>query len=109
MGEMLRLVLLSLLFSFLPIHAGTSVEESLRKLEQGRRIAVTLNNGEKLVGHVGAIQSDSFVFEPDNKHGTARELAFNVVRSVKPAMTKTTKWMIGLGIWGALTGLGALL
>ncbi len=103
-----RLVLLSLLLSFLPIHAATSIEESLRKWQPGRRIEVTMNDGQKLVGHLGEIQSDRFILEPDNKHGTSRELTFDGIRSVKIKMTKTTKWLIGLAIWAALTGLGAL-
>lgn len=90
--------------------AAESVQESLSKLSTGKRIEVILNTGGKLIGHLGAVRSDSFVLEPDKRDGTLqRELQFKDIRSVKTKMTTGRKWAIAGGVYAGLLAMGLVL
>lgn len=87
-----------------------NLPEALSKLSPGRRIEVRLNSGDRLIGHLGAVDVDSLVLDPDKPGGSLpRVLPFKDVRSVKPKMTAARKWAIGAGVYGALVVLGLVL
>lgn len=88
--------------------ARDSVSVSLAKWHAGQRIEVNLINGEKLVGHLGAIESDRFVLEPDKHSGAQPTLRFDKVHAVSMKMTATKKWVIAGAIYVVLTIMGSL-
>ncbi len=85
-----------------------SVEDALSKWHSGQRIRVILMSGEKLMGNLGEIHANSFVMLPDKRGLANRELRFDEVRSVEKKWTKTAKWIMGLGIYFGLVGIGVL-
>ena len=89
--------------------AADNVAESLSKLSTGKRIEVILNNGDKLIGHLGTVESGTFVLEPDKRKGTPRVLQFKEVRSVRAKMTTARKWAIAGGIYAVLIVMGLVL
>jgi hypothetical protein len=89
--------------------ARDSVSVSLAKWHAGQRIEVNLINGEKLVGHLGAIESDRFVLEPDKHSGAQRTLRFDEVRTVSKKMTATKKWVIAGAIYAPFAIMGLIL
>lgn len=89
--------------------ARDSVSVSLAKWRAGQRIEVSLNDGGKLIGHLGAIESDRFVLEPDKHSGAQRTLRFDEVRAVSKKMTATKKWAIAGAIYGVLVIMGLIL
>ncbi|MDQ6676277.1 MAG: hypothetical protein M3Z09_03170 [Acidobacteriota bacterium] len=91
------------------LEAAPPVRESLAKWSHGKRIEIVLNNGERLVGRLGAVQFDSFGLDPDKKLGTARILRFDEVRSVSTKMTKAEKWGIAAAVYAALVIIGLVL
>src|ERR1700724_3397868 len=98
---------------FLFVHgvssASDNVPEALSKLSTGRRIAVILNNGDKLIGRLGTVDSGTFVLEPDKQKGAQRVLQFKEVRSVSAKMTTARKWAIAGGIYAVLLVMGLVL
>ena len=70
---------------------------------------VTLNSGEKLVGRLGAVQSDQFVLQPDKRSRAQRTLRFDDVSKVSKKMTVATKWTIAGAIYGGLVLMGSQL
>lgn len=83
--------------------AADNVPQSLSKLPAGKRIEVILNNGDKLIGHLGTVESGTFVLEPDKRQGTQQVLQFTEVRFVRAKMTTARKWAIAGGIYAGLT------
>jgi hypothetical protein len=83
--------------------ASGDVPASLSKWSTGKRIEVTLKTDEKVVGHLGAVDADGFVLEPDKRMGAKRVFQFTDVRSVRGKMTTARKWAIAGGVYGAVT------
>lgn len=89
---------------------STKVQKSVNGLQTGRRIQVTLVGGRKMIGHLGNVEADRFVLEPDASWGTPRVLRYDEVRSVRTKMTRTRQWLLVGGIvWACLTAMGAML
>ena len=80
--------------------AAGNLPESLAKWSAGKRIEVTLNGGDRLIGHLGTVESDRFVLAPDKLGGTQRVLRFEEVRSARGKMTTARKWAIAGGVIG---------
>jgi hypothetical protein len=89
------------------LHADPSIADQVQKMKSGQRMQVELNGGEKLIGNRGAVSADHFTLDPDNHKQAARELNYTDVRTVKTKWTRTTKWLIALGIYGLVTLLGS--
>jgi hypothetical protein len=89
--------------------AEKTVAEQVAKLTLGRKIKVTLNSGETLKGRMGSVTADRFSLEPRNAaQGAPRVVPFTEAQSVKPDGTRTsTKWIIGVAIWGAIAIAGS--
>jgi carbon monoxide dehydrogenase subunit G len=89
--------------------AENTVAEQVAKLGPGRKIKVKLNSGEMLKGRMGSATAEQFSLEPrDKAQGTARVIQFTEAQSVKPdGMRTSTKWIIGVAIWGAIAIVGS--
>lgn len=87
-------------------NAVGDVSKSLAKWSAGKRIEVSLTKGDKLIGRLGAVESDSFVLEPDNRKGTRQVIRFEEVRSVSSKMTTGRKWAIAGGVYAVLVAIG---
>ena len=87
---------------------ASQVQQSVHKWKPGQRIEVTLTTGDKLVGRLGAVQSDGFALEPDRGKGANRELRFDTVRSIHTKMTRGKKWAIAGGVYAGLVVMGLI-
>lgn len=85
-----------------------AVQRALAKWSQGRRIEVVLNNGQRSVGRLGTVETDSFVLNPDKKSGAARVLRVDEVRSISTKMTTAKKWGIAAAVYGVVCLIGAV-
>lgn len=98
------------LFLMQPVcRSAEGISVALAKWHPGQRMEVTLNSGEKLVGRLGAVQSDQFVLQPDKRSRAQRTLRFDDVSKVSKKMTVATKWTIAGAIYGGLVLMGSQL
>ena len=107
---MLRRMLLVLLVAAIasPLFAAKDVRSCLSKWHAGKRIDVILVNGGKMTGHLGKVEADQFVLEPDGCCGAARVLRYGEVQTVRNKMTRTRKWVIGVAVYLGVVAMGAI-
>ena len=89
--------------------ATPAVQRALANWSQGQRIEVVLNNGQRSVGRLGTVETDSFVLNPDSKSGAARVLRVDEVRSISAKMTTAKKCGIAAAVYGVLLVIGIVL
>ena len=98
MKQACRVVALVGVFSLI-LSAVPTVPEQVQKWHQGKRITVSLNTGDKVVGRLGALQTGGFSLVSEKRDHSERHLRFDEVQSVATKMTTATKWKIVAIIW----------
>src|SRR5689334_381890 len=99
---MLRLLALACVASLLLLAGAPAAQ--IAKWPEGRRMQVTFSGGEKSIGRLGPVGAEGFTLLPDHKgSGTARQVRFTEVQSVKTKWTTGEKWVIGGAIYAGIT------
>ena len=81
---------------------------SLETLKPGRRITVTLRNGDKAVGKLGAVTPTGFTLEPERRNQLPHDFEYTEVRTVRKKMARSTKWFIAGGVYGVFMTIGMI-
>jgi hypothetical protein len=103
-----RVVALLAVFS-LCLSAAPNVQEQVEKWSQGRRLAVVLRTGDKVVGRLGSVQKEGFGLVSEKRGHAERFFRFDEVQSVKTKMTTATKWGIAGAIYAPFMVMGLIL
>ena len=101
-----RVLLILAVFSINPVRAASVDAETVRSIKPGQRIEVVLQNGDRLIGKLGAISQDYFVLGPDRPRQPSRELRYSEVQQIRTKMTRANKWAIAGAVYVGLTIIG---
>ncbi len=108
MGTLCRVVALLAVFS-LCVSAEPSVPEQVRNWRQGRRLTVVLKTGDQIVGRLGPLKTDGFIFVSEKRDYSERLFRFEEVQSVRTKMTTGKKWGLAAAIYAPLLIMGLIL
>lgn len=75
----------------------------------GQRVELKLQTGEVVRGRISLIEPTSVTLLPEPHGIAARHIDFTDVRFAKTKWTRTQKWTLAGGIYGALLVLGIIL
>jgi len=109
----LRLLVILIVRSVLTMYPAVSADDTLaakvQALKPGKRIEVTMNNGDRQTGKFSAAGAAGFTFAPEGKNQAVRDVPYTEVKTVKTKMTRGAKWGIAGGIYGGLVVIGLIL